>query len=173
VVVGDGELGGFVDLAPVFGAGGLEDGDDALHPFDEFADLGGGHAFAGGHLAEAEFGGLASVEGGEIQRAQLGNFSERRHCSGYRDPFALSMWSWGTWRRSDTIVAGRCRVRIVAPGSMSRQLVAARGLGASDPLDGQCQLHRFGCWPLPVGSDEEVCVGAGRGRDHQRIGQLQ
>jgi microsomal dipeptidase-like Zn-dependent dipeptidase len=40
----------------------LQDGDDALHAFDEFADLCGGHAIAGGRLAEPEFGGFAAVE---------------------------------------------------------------------------------------------------------------
>ena len=41
----------------------LEDGDDAVHAFDEFADLGGVHSFAGGHLAEPKFGGFAAVLG--------------------------------------------------------------------------------------------------------------
>lgn len=63
VVVGDGQLGGFVDAASVFGAGGLQDGDDAVHSFDEVADLGCGHALAGGEFAEPEFGGFAAVDG--------------------------------------------------------------------------------------------------------------
>ena len=37
VVVGDGELGGFLDTASVLAAGGLQDGDDALHAFDKIA----------------------------------------------------------------------------------------------------------------------------------------
>ncbi len=34
-----------------------------MHAFDEVANLCGGHAFAGGELAEAEFGGFAAVLG--------------------------------------------------------------------------------------------------------------
>jgi hypothetical protein len=39
VVVGDGELGGFVDAAAIFGACRLQNCSDAVHPFDEVDDF--------------------------------------------------------------------------------------------------------------------------------------